>query len=185
MKGHKPTEFQVAKVLYSRGFSLSQTTVGRPLHPQGWWMAMGALPVRSKVIGASDTRHLVPFRKFTRCLQTAMPRILPRLIKALQRPPGPFEDEIRIAPGLRSKTRRKLHPVPPHKQRIPIRVSRPAAQYSKSLLLDEENQVKRRKGPPPVVKYQGQDGARLMNEDELRWWSNPYRAYVSQTSATI
>ena len=112
-------------------------------------------------------------------LWTAMPRILPRLIKALQRPPGPFEDEIRVAPGLRSKARRKIRTVPPHKQHIPVRVSRPAAEYSKSLLLDVESQVKRRKGPSPVVKYQGQDGARMMNEDELRWWSNPYRAYVS------
>ena len=108
-----------------------------------------------------------------------MPRILPRLIKALQQPPGPFEDELRIAPGLRSKTRRKIRTAFPHKRYIPIRVSRPAAQYSKSLLLDEESQVKKRKGPPPVVKYQGQDGVRLMNEDELQWWSNPYRAYVS------
>lgn len=109
-----------------------------------------------------------------------MPRILPRLIKALQRPPGPFEDELRIAPGLRSKARRKTRTIPPHKQYIPIRVSRPAMEYSRSLLLDEESQVRRRKGPSPVVKYQGQDGVRLMNEDELRWWSNPYRAYVSR-----
>jgi len=107
-----------------------------------------------------------------------MPRILPRLIKALQRPPGPFEDEIRIAPGLRSKAHRKTRPPPLHKQHIPLRVSRPAAKYTRSLLLDEESQVKRRKGPPPVVKYQGQDGVRLMNEDESRWWSNPYRAYA-------
>jgi len=113
-----------------------------------------------------------------------MPRILPRLIKALQRPPGPFDDELRIAPGLRSKARRKPRTVPPHKQRIPVRVSRPAAEYSRSLLLDEESQVKRRKAPPPVVKYQGQNGARLMNEDELRWWSNPYRAYVSLVLVT-
>ena len=109
-----------------------------------------------------------------------MPRILPRLIKALQRPPGPFEDELRIAPGLRSKARRKTRVMPPNKQRILIRVSRPATEYSRSLLLDEENQVRQRKRPPPVVKYQGQDGVRLMNEDELRWWSNPYRAYVSR-----
>ena len=58
--------------------------------------------------------------------------------------------------------------VPPHKQHIPVRVSRPAAGYSRSLLLDEESQVERRKGPPPVVKYQGQDGAGLMR-DELQW----------------
>lgn len=113
-----------------------------------------------------------------------MPRILPRLIKALQRPPGPFEDELRIAPGLRSKAHRKTRTIPANKQRIPVRVSRPAAEYSRSLLLDEESQMRRRKGPPPVVKYQGQDGARLMNEDELRWWSNPYRAYVSLVLAT-
>lgn len=112
--------------------------------------------------------------------QAVMPRILPRLIKALQRPPGPFEDELRIAPGLRSKARRKTRPVLPQKQRIIMRVSRPAAEYSKSLLLDEESQVRRRKAPPPVVKYQGQDDIRLMSEDELRWWSNPYRAYVSR-----
>ena len=117
-------------------------------------------------------------------LQTSMPRILPRLIKALQRPPGPFEDELRIAPGLQSKARRKRRVMPPHKRRIPIRVSRPAAEYSRSLLLDEESQVRKRKGPPPVVKYQGQDGVRLMNEDELRWWSNPYRAYVSSVLIT-
>ncbi|KAF9643271.1 hypothetical protein BDM02DRAFT_3191929 [Thelephora ganbajun] len=103
-----------------------------------------------------------------------MPRILPRLIKALRRPPGPFEDELRVAPGLRSKACRKTHTVPPHKQRISIRVSRPAAEYSRSLLLDEESQVRRRKGPSPVVRYQGQDGVRFMNEDELRWWSNSY-----------
>lgn len=119
-------------------------------------------------------RHLLPLPR------TAMPRILPRLIKALQRPPGPFDDELRIAPGLRSKTHRKTRTVPPHKQRIPVRVSRPAAEYSRSLLLDEESQVRRRKAPSPVVKYQGQDGARLMNEDELRWWSNPYSAYASR-----
>lgn len=113
-----------------------------------------------------------------------MPRILPRLIKALQRPPGPFEDEFRIAPGLRSKARRKTRAVLPHKQHIPIRVARPAAEYGQSLLLDEESQVKRRKVPPPVAKYQGQDGARLMNEDELRWWSNPYRAYASRVFVT-
>ena len=97
-----------------------------------------------------------------------MPRILPRLIKVLQHPPGPFEDELRIAPGLRSKARRNTRPAPLHKQHIPIRVSRPATEYSESLLPDEESQVKRRKGPPPVAKYQGQDGVRLMNEDELR-----------------
>jgi hypothetical protein len=113
-----------------------------------------------------------------------MPRILPRLIKALQRPPGPFEDELRIAPGLRSKARRKTRAVLPHKQHIPIRVTRPAAEYAQSLLLDEGSQVKQRKVPPPIVKYQGQDGARLMSKDELRWWSNPYRAYVSQVSVT-
>ena len=113
-----------------------------------------------------------------------MPRILPRLIKALQRPPGPFEDELRIAPGLRSKARRKTRAVLPHKQRILIRVSRPAAEYSRSLLLDEESQVRQKKGLPPVVKYQGQDGVRLMNEDELRWWSNPYCAYVPRVLAT-
>ena len=109
-----------------------------------------------------------------------MPRILPRLIKALQRPPGPFEDELRVAPGLRSKAHRKTRTVHPRKQHIPVRVSRPAAEYSRSLLLDEESQVQQRKSPAPVVKYQGQDGVRLMNEDELRWWSNPYRAYVSR-----
>lgn len=109
-----------------------------------------------------------------------MPRILPRLIKALQRPPGPFEDELRIAAGLRFKALRKTRTVPPRKQRIPIRVTRPAAEYSRSLLLDEGSQTKRRKAPPPVVKYQGQDGVALMNEEELRWWSNPYRAYASQ-----
>lgn len=108
-----------------------------------------------------------------------MPRILPRLIKALQCPPGPFEDEIRIAPGLRSKARRKIRTVLPHKQYIPIRVTRPAAQYSQSLLLDEQNQVKERKAPPPLVKYQGQGDRRFMNEDELRWWSNPYCMYIS------
>jgi len=113
-----------------------------------------------------------------------MPRILPRLIKALQRPPGPFEDELRIAPGLRSKARRKIRAVLPHKQRILIRASRPAMEYSRSLLLDEGSQVKQKKGIPPVVKYQGQDGVRLMNEDELRWWSNPYRAYVSEVLVT-
>ena len=113
-----------------------------------------------------------------------MPRILPRLIKALQRPPGPFEDELRIAPGLRFKARRKTRVVPPRKQYISIRVSRPAAEYPRSLLLDKESQVRQRKGPPPVVKYQGQDGTRLMNEDELRWWSNPYRAYVSRALVT-
>lgn len=111
-----------------------------------------------------------------------MPRIFPRLIKALQRPPGPFEDELRIAPGLRSKALRKTRTVPPHKQRISIQVTRPAAEYSQSLLLDEEGQIKRRKMPPPVIKYQGQDGLRSMNEDELRWWSNPYRAHLSQNS---
>ena len=109
-----------------------------------------------------------------------MPRILPRLIKALQRPPGPFDDELRIAPGLLSKARRKTRIVPPHKQCIPVRALRPATEYSKSLLLDEESQVKQKKGLPPVVKYQGRDGVRLMDEDELRWWSNPYRAYVSR-----
>ena len=150
--------------------------------PQRW---MEASPIRSKVTGAKFQQHLGSAPRILRCLQTTMPRILPRLVKALQRPPGPFEDEIRIAPGLRSKTRRQLRPVPPHKRRILIRVSRPAAEYSKSLLLDEESQVRQRKGPPPVVKYRGQDGARLMNEDELRWWSNPYRAYVSQASVTI
>jgi hypothetical protein len=113
-----------------------------------------------------------------------MPRILPRLIKALQLPPGPFEDELRIAPGLRPKARRQTRVVLPRKQHIPIRVSRLATEYSRSLLLDEESQVKQKKGPPPVVKYQGQDGVRLMNEDELRWWSNPYRAYVSRVLTT-
>jgi len=117
-------------------------------------------------------------------LRTTMPRILPRLIKALQRPPGPFEDELRIAPGLRSKARLKTRAVPPHKQHIPIRVLRPATEYSRSLLLDEESQVERRKGLLPVVKYQGQDGVKLMNEDELRWWSNPYRAHVSCVSVS-
>lgn len=112
--------------------------------------------------------------------RSTMPRILPRLIKALQRPPGPFEDELRIAPGLRSKANRKTRAVLPHKQRISIRVTRPALEYSKSLLLDEESQVKRRKMLPPKVKYPGQDGFRTMNEDELRWWSNPYCAYVFQ-----
>ena len=43
--------------------------------------------------------------------------------------------------------------------------------------------MRKRKGPPPVVKYQGQDDVRLMNEDELRWWSNPYRACVSSVLA--
>ena len=103
-----------------------------------------------------------------------MPRILPRLIDALQRPPRPFEDELRIAPGLRSKACRKTRTVPAHKLRIPIRVTRPATEYSQSLLLDEESQVEQRKLPPPVVKYQGQGDARLMNKDELGWWSNPY-----------
>ena len=117
-------------------------------------------------------------------LRTTMPRILPRLIKALLRPPGPFEDEIRIPPGLRSKARRKTHPVSPRKQHIPVRATRPAAEYSRSLLLDEESQVKQRKGPPPVAKYQGQDGVKLMNVDELRWWSNPYRAYVPRNLVT-
>lgn len=111
-----------------------------------------------------------------------MPRILPRLIKALQRPPGPFEDELRIAPGLRSKALRKTRTILPHKQRIPMRATRPAAEYSQSLLLDEGSQVERRKMPPPAVKYQGQDSPRLMNEDELRWWSNPYRAHISKFS---
>lgn len=113
-----------------------------------------------------------------------MPRILPRLLKALQRPPGPFEDEIRIAPGLRSKARRKTRGVLPHKKHVPIRVTRPAAEYGRSLLLDEESQVKRKKTPPPMVKYQGQDGARVMDEDELRWWSNPYRTYVTRVFVT-
>ena len=113
-----------------------------------------------------------------------MPRILPRLLKALQRPPGPFEDEIRIAPGLRSKAHRKTRGALPHKKHVPIRVTRPAAEYAQSLLLDEEGQVKRKKMPSPLVKYQGQDGVRMMDEDELRWWSNPYRAYFTRVFVT-
>jgi hypothetical protein len=109
-----------------------------------------------------------------------MPRILPRLIKALQRLPGPFEDELRIAPAIRSKALRKTRTIPPRKRHIPIRITRPVAEYSQSLLLDEESQVKRGKTSPPVVKYHGQDGFRSMDENELQWWSNPYRAYVSQ-----
>ena len=31
---------------------------------------------------------------------------------------------------------------------------------------------------------QGKDGVRLMNEDELRWWSNPYLAYASRVLGT-
>ena len=108
-----------------------------------------------------------------------MPRILPRLIKALQLPPRPFDDELRIAPGLRSKARRQTRTILPHKQHIPLRVTRPAAEYSQSLLLDEESQVKWGKTPPPVVKHHGQDGLRLMDGNELRWWSNPYCVYVS------
>lgn len=126
----------------------------------------------------SDQSSTFTDRSLTPTVRSTMPRILPRLIKALQRPPGPFEDEFRVAPGLLSKARRKTRIVLPHKQRIQIRVTRPAAEYSRSLLLDEESQVKRRKLPPPVVR--AQDGLRSMNEDELRWWSNPYRAYVSR-----
>ena len=134
------------------------------------------IPARS--VFASELRSEVTFPK----RKGTMPRILPRLIKALRRPPGPFDDELRIAPGLRSKSRRKTRTIIPHKRHIPIHVTRPAAEYSRSLLLDRENQVQRGKLPSPVVKHQGQDGVRVMNEEELSWWSNPYRAYVSQVS---
>lgn len=76
----------------------------------------------------------------------------PRLIKALRRPPGPFGDGVPIAPGLRSGARWKTRVVPPHKQRIPVRVSHTAAEHSKSLLLDDEIRVERSKGLPPVAR---------------------------------
>lgn len=114
-----------------------------------------------------------------------MPRILPRLLKRLSQT-AHLQQTVTIHPGLR-----------PRKSRKSLRKHVPSVEFvhpnerARSILLDPVNPVfdhdlVHHKSLPPkpfiqhgVPKKVDDDVERVMTEEELQWWSSPYRMFLS------
>lgn len=109
-----------------------------------------------------------------------MPRIIPRLLRVIsQQSELPKTDSFDIRA-------RRSRPNSLHRPCPPIPSFRPAS-YSRSILLDStiitrsRDYVRRKSLPPRIYVPKGAkarkneyDCPRQMNEDERRWWANPY-----------
>lgn len=121
-----------------------------------------------------------------------MPRLLPRLIDKISQQAHHQKNFPYYKPPRRPKS---LHrPLPPRPSFHP-------AHHPRSILLDTapDNPITSsrsylyHKTLPPRVSIpqnantrQGEtDSPRTMTAEELRWWANPYRAYVSSSSYSI
>lgn len=118
--------------------------------------------------------------------ESSMPRLLPRLLKALQQTPLTQSSSKHVARSqdIRSRKRKSLY--------RPILVSLPLfhpAGRTRSILLDENPVTDKRVfarhkrlpprvrlGPRPVVHGE-HDVPREMTTQEREWWSSPYRAF--------
>ena len=108
-----------------------------------------------------------------------MPRIIPRLLRVISQHSEvhktyPFDIRSR-----RSRPKSLLRPCPP--------ISPRPASYPRSILLDStlitrsRDYVRRKSLPPRIyvpkrakARKTEYDRPRQMNEDERRWWANPY-----------
>lgn len=116
-----------------------------------------------------------------------MPRLLPRLLKALEKSDA-FSTQTFRGPLTRKTLRRKSlwKPVPAV---LDVKKSLSPSRRTSSLLLDEGNILtasgiyKRHKTMPPVIQLKESharmkihlDRPREMSDDEKGWWSSPYR----------
>ena len=113
-----------------------------------------------------------------------MPRLLPRLLKALQETPPLNSKHVAPSRNVGARKRKSLY--------RPVPVSVPSfdpAGRTRSILLDENPVTEKRVfarhkrlpprvrlGPRPVV-HKEHDVPREMTAQEREWWSSPYRAF--------
>jgi hypothetical protein len=107
-----------------------------------------------------------------------MPRLLPRLIKGIEKHSG----QVQHFPLRRTKNRRKSLYSPPL-----LSPSFHPSHYERSILLADQNPVAnakayaRHKRLPPIMTRprqtveEAEDMQRQMTDKEFGWWSNPYR----------
>lgn len=122
----------------------------------------------------------------SRSAERGMPRLLPRLLKALQETPLTHTNSKHVAPSqdVGSRKRKSLYrPIT-----VPLPSFHPAGR-TRSILLDENPVTDKRAfarhkrlpprvrlGPRPVVHGE-HDVPREMTTQEREWWSSPYRAF--------